>query len=960
MHTLKKPFYLLTLIAVSINTFSCTHWSSGPASKSPIVNTKQFIFEGKRSGEGYFSSNGQQMIYQSERGKSNPFFQIYLRNMQTGTSKRLSPGYGKTTCAWIHPTKNLALFSSTHLDPTAKVKQKSEYQRRKSPHRKHYSWSYDKYYDIFSVNKTTKKLKRLTFSKGYDAEASYSPKGKYIAFASNRLGYTQKLSPLDKKLFAKNSSYMMDIYIMDSNGNNVKQLTTTKGYDGGPFFSPKGKKIVWRKFSASGETAEIYTMNIDGSEKKQLTHLNAMSWAPFYHPSGDYIIFTTNLHGHSNFELYIVDSKGTQKPKRVSFHPGFDGLPVFHPNGKEIYWTTQKSRTTGSQLYKAKWDDKKARQLLNLPPEELNPTSLSPSISTKDLKKEISYLSSKNLKGRLSGSPEENIYTQKIASLLQSFNLKPAGDKGTYFQKFPFISSVKVNKKKNNLYLYTKGIKNKLTLNQDWVPLGFSGEGFTKKHELVFVGYGIKKHKTPNHRAYNSYRNLNVKNKWVISFRFSPENLTTKQKQEIKSFSQLSYKVSIAKQLGAKGVIFVSGPTSQVKKELININYKSGSTSQNFPVISITDKIAADLLGKTKKEFTNIQKNLDTGKLISGFNISHKKIQSKIHLTKTLSYGINVLAKLTFPRAQKSIIVGAHADHLGSKETKYSLASVKNNIHFGADDNASGVASVIEVAHFLSQNKDFLNQGKKNIIFAFWSGEELGLLGSQYYVDKLKSSKNKITSYINLDMIGRLKKNLILQGLGSSSQWQNLIEKVNAVNSLSIKTQSSPYLPTDAMSFYLEGIPILSFFTGVHEDYHTPTDTAEKINYSGLKKISLWLVNLIKTLSKENINISYNKVKHSPRKTRGGFRVSLGTIPNYSQKDSVIGVQLHGVKSKSPAERSGLKKADIIISLSGINIENIYDFVYALQTLKANQSVNMLVLRNKRKIKLNITPESRI
>lgn len=949
-------------MTLSICTFSCTYWpsTSNVINQSPISNIQQFIFKGQRSGEGYFSTNGKSMIYQSERSKANPFFQIYLYNMQTGRSERLSPGYGKTTCSWIHPTKNLALFSSTHLDPKAKLKQKLEYQKRKSPDNKHYSWSYDKYYDIFSVNKITKKLKRLSFAKGYDAEASYSPNGKYIVFASNRLGYTQKLSPLEKKLFIKSSSYMMDIYIMNSDGSNIKQLTTKRGYDGGPFFSPDGKKIVWRKFSISRKTAEIYTMNIDGSEKKQLTHLNAMSWAPFYHPSGDYIIFTTNLHGHTNFELYIIDSKGAQKPKRVSFHPGFDGLPVFHPNGKEIYWTTQKSRTAPSQLYKALWNDKKARQLLHLPDTEPSIINLSPLISTKDLKREISYLSSSLLKGRASGSPEEKIYTQKIATLLQSFGLKPAGDNGTYFQKFPFTSSVKVNKKNNALYIYSKKTKTQLVLNQDWSPLGFSGKGNSKKYELVFAGYGIKKHKTPNHRAYNSYRNLNVKNKWVVSFRFSPENLTTKQKQEIKPFSQLSYKASIAKQLGAKGIIFVSGPTAQVKKELISLNYKSGSTSHYFPIISITDKIGAQLLGKTKKEFTTIQKNLDTGKLIFGFNIPNKKIQSKIHLTRTISRGINVLAKLTLSKAANSIIVGAHADHLGSTTNPHSLASAKSSIHFGADDNASGVASILEVAHFLSKNKNFLHQGKQNIIFAFWSGEELGLLGSQYYLKKLKKSKNKITSYINLDMVGRLNKKLVLQGLGSSTKWQNLIEKVNAINPLSIQTQNSPYLPTDAMSFYLEKFSILSFFTGVHKDYHTPTDTAEKINYSGLKQISLWLANLIKTISIENIKIPYKKVKHSPRKTRGGFRVSLGTIPNYSQKEEIIGVQLHGVKSKSPAERAGLKKGDIIISLSGINIENIYDFVYALQTLKANQTIDIIVLRNNNKKNLSITPESRL
>lgn len=522
------------------------------------------------------------------------FFQIYLQNLKTGKRKKLSPGYGKTTC----------------------------------------SWSYDKHYDIFSVDKTSKKLTRLSFAQGYDAEASYSPNGKYIAFASNRLGYTQKLSPKEQRLFNTNSSYMMDIYIMDEDGKNIKQLTTSKGYDGGPFFSPDGKRILWRKFSVSGKTAEIYTMNIDGSDKKQLTKLNAMSWTPFYHPSGDYIIFTTNLHGHRNFELYSVDIRGTQKPKRVSFHPGFDGFPVFHPKGKTLCWTTQKSRTVPSQVYTALWDDHKARKLLNLPLAEPSIINLSPQISQSDLKKEVFYLSSKKLQGRATGSAEEKVYTKKIANLLQSFGLRPAGDNNTYFQKFSFVSSIKVNPKKNALYLHKNNKIIKLRLKKDWLPLSFSGEARTKKLSLVFAGCGIKKHKSLNHRTYNSYRGLDVKNKWVVSFRFIPENLKSKQKQDLKIFSQLSYKASIAKQLGAKGIIFISGPTSQVKKELISLEYKAGSNSKGFSVISVSDKVGATLLDKTEKELKNIQVKLDSGKLISGFNIPSIQLQSQIQLNK--------------------------------------------------------------------------------------------------------------------------------------------------------------------------------------------------------------------------------------------------------------------------------------------------------------------------------------
>ncbi len=320
----------------------------------------------KRVGEAYYRADQQWMVYQAEVADENPFYQIYLKNLSNGHINRVSPGIGKTTCSWIHPKEDKVLFSSTHDDPNASVKMAEELEQRKSGERRSYAWDYDAYYDIYETDLEGNKIKNLTNVMGYDAEASWSPDGQYIAFASNRRAYTDQLTEEEAELFKKDPSSLIDIYIMDADGSNVKRLTHNNSYDGGPFFSPDGKRIVWRRFAPSGREAEVFTMNIDGSDQKQITRLNALSWAPFYHPSNRYVIFSTNLHGHGNFELYIVDVDGEKEPVRVTNKTGFDGLPVFTPDGNYLTWTSDRVPARKGHLFHGKWDHQKAMKSLAL------------------------------------------------------------------------------------------------------------------------------------------------------------------------------------------------------------------------------------------------------------------------------------------------------------------------------------------------------------------------------------------------------------------------------------------------------------------------------------------------------------------------------------------------------------------------------------------------------------------
>ena len=328
-----------------------------------LLNTRQLVVDGSRSGEGYFSADGTEFIYQAEM-PGNPFYQIYLMDLETEEFHMVSTGIGLTTCSWIHPTEELVLFSSTHEDPQALLKQQEEMAFRASGEDRPYGWDYDPYYDIYITDKDGGNMVKVTDTFGYDAEGSFSPDGSKILFASNREAYSRQLSIAELALLEDDSSYFMDLYIMDADGSNVEQLTFSPGYDGGPFFNAKGDKIVWRRFNPDGNSAEVWTMNVDGSGARQLTANAMVNWGPYFHPSDEYIIYSTNTLGHANFELFMVDIEGTRPPIRVTNTEGTDILPVFSPDGLTLTWSTTRTPGGASQIHTADWNHALAMELL--------------------------------------------------------------------------------------------------------------------------------------------------------------------------------------------------------------------------------------------------------------------------------------------------------------------------------------------------------------------------------------------------------------------------------------------------------------------------------------------------------------------------------------------------------------------------------------------------------------------
>ncbi len=983
-----------------------------------LSDIRQLTFDGRRAGEGYFSKDGRQLVFQSEREPGNPFFQIYLMDRETGDIHRISPGIGKTTCAWVHADGSKVLYASTQYDAAAEQKQTDELKLRASGEKPRYSWDYDPTYDLVEFDVKTGDYQRLTQAEGYDAEGSYSPDGKWICFASNRRAYSGELTAEEQELFDIDPASAMDLYLMRSDGSQLKRLTTAIGYDGGPFFSPDGQQICFRRFSKDGATAEIMLMNVDGSNQRAVTRMGAMSWAPFFHPSGDYLIFTTNRHGFGNFELYMIDVEGRHAPVRVSYRAGFDGLPVFAPNGNSLLWTSNGGNSQ-SQIFEAKWNDATARQLLGLNKTAQEPASGSlaeaansarltaPGFSAADIGRHVDYLCRPELGGRLTGTEGERNATAYVAAYLESLGLKPAGRDGTFFHEFEFVSSVKLGPK-NTLAMTRVAVGDEARpepaqyeVNEDWRPVFFSQEGQLEQTAVVFAGYGIVApppeatsgaptvaQSAFNSGEYDSYVHLDVTDKWVMVFRNMPQEISAERRQHLARYSGARYKAMVARDRGAKGLIFVSGPTSQVRSQLMPLEMDGTLGATSLSVISVSDNLATQWMQVAGEDLKEIQSELDAGEMAMGFELNGLQVSVNIDIEPVNSHGRNVLALLsagdnlaaTTAAMPEMVVIGAHIDHLGSGGGGGSLAKEeeRGGVHRGADDNASGVAGMLEIAQYLGGEITSERSGlKRDILFAAWSGEELGLRGSQAFADDFTelfpdraqsiasasattgppSLYPAICANLNLDMIGRLRENLVLQGIGSSPYWSGAIERRNAVVQLPLVLQNDCHLPTDASTFFLHGVPILSAFTGSHEEYHTPRDVPELVNYDGAAKVARLMALITRDLVLADTRPLYQEQTAEPE-MRANLTAYLGTIPDYTQTD-VKGVKLSGVTKGAPAEAGGMQSGDIIVELAGRKIENIYDYTYAIEALKVGQPTAAKVQRGKQTVELQITPASR-
>ncbi len=656
----------------------------------------------------------------------------------------------------------------------------------------------------------------------------------------------------------------------------------------------------------------------------------------------------------------------------------------------------------------------------------------------------VDYLCRPELAGRMTGSKGEELATLYVAAVFDQLGLKPIGDDGTSFQEFDFTAGVDLGT--TNELRVAQSDAAELVTRKDWQPLAFAKNGQVPESEVVFAGYGIvapKDSENGDNDEYDSYVHLDVQDKWVVALRYMPAEISPERRQHLGGHSSLRYKAMVARDRGARGLILVSGPQSKVKNQLIKLQFDGSMAGASIPVLSVTDEVVERWLEAMGKSLNDLQIKLDTGEPKMGFAINGLKLSANVDIKKVRQTGRNVVARLQAGDrpSEQAVMVCAHIDHLGAKGNSSSLAreDEKEKIHFGADDNASGIAAMLEVAEYLSNQVRIGKLTlKRDVIFAAWSGEELGLIGSNYFANNWPkvpahgghphaknphanasihgvasaSSKTKshgvnphgdphaanphddphaakshaadphaadphaenaahdhspqsnslyprIAACLNMDMVGRFEKRLVLQGVGSSSIWKSEIERRNAPIGLPITLQNDSYLPTDASTFFMRGVPILSAFTGSHSDYHTPRDTPDKLNYEAAAKIAKFMGLVTRSITLRDEAPDYvSQAAPEKGKRRARLRAYLGTIPDYAESD-VKGLKLSGVAKAGPAAKAGLQAGDLIVELAGKKIDNIYDYTYAIEALKIGQPVKTIVQRGDKRITLEVTPGSR-
>ena len=567
----------------------------------------------------------------------------------------------------------------------------------------------------------------------------------------------------------------------------------------------------------------------------------------------------------------------------------------------------------------------------------------------------IKYLASPEMRGRESGSPELEKAAQYIAAQFKADGLKPLDGK-SYLQPFEVTTSAKPGKA-NRFEFVLKGDSQTLQPNKEFQPFSFSERGKASA-EVVFAGYGI----TAPEYNYDDYAGLDVKGKFVLVLKHEPQEYDEKSVFDGKVYTDHAQdysKAANARRHGAAGVILINDRINHktAGDDLEAFGSSTGPTDAGILFVQVKEQVVAPWFKAEGKDLMDLERGIDTDVKPRSFAFKGLEVRENVDVERVIKTVHNVLGYMP-GETDEYLIIGAHYDHLGLGGT-FSLApSLTGTVHPGADDNASGTSGVIELARHFSA----LPKPKRGILFMTYAGEELGLLGSGYYANHPELPLNKAVTMINMDMIGRVRDGkLYIGGAGTGTTLRKDLDGITPRFPLHVDySDNSGYGSSDHTSFTAKQVPVLFFFSGLHGDYHKPSDTWDKIDAPAAVEVLQLVADIADRLDAQADRPEFVRVEEKQNNphagqlsgSAGGYGPYFGSIPDFAEPPR--GVRFADVTPASPAGKAGLKAGDILVQFGVDPIQNLYDFTYALRAHKAGDEVEVEVLRNDKSLKVKV------
>lgn len=556
----------------------------------------------------------------------------------------------------------------------------------------------------------------------------------------------------------------------------------------------------------------------------------------------------------------------------------------------------------------------------------------------------IKYLASPELKGRLTGTPEGNQAAQYVAEQFAHAQLKPLGS--NYFQDFEVTARTGLSDR--DILAFEEGGKSrKLKQSTEFVPLNLSGNG-KAKGSIVFAGYGI----TAPEYHYDDYAGMDVRDKIVLMLRHEPQENDSKSVFEGKNLTGhalFSSKVVNAKLHGAKAVLIVNDRPNHPgdDDELLKFAPLTATEDYGILVDQISVRVAEECLARSQKNLKQVMDEIDREGKPDSFPLDSAMTATVVIDLQQEKKKVHNVVGYWPGQTGEYVILGAHYDHLGTGQQDSLAPSQIGTVHPGADDNASGTAGVIELARSISAG----GVHRRGFLFMCFAGEEEGLLGSAYYAAHPLKPLPDAVAMINMDMIGRLRDNkLYIGGVGTGSTFKTLVEQATKHTGFGAdQSEAGGYGASDHTSFTAKQVPTLFFFSGLHSDYHKPSDTWDKINAPDAVRVLREVSEIARDLADAPERPQFVKVAPNPHSGNmdtsggGGYGPYFGSVPDFGGPPH--GVRFSDVREGSPAAKAGLRGGDVLVEFDGKPIDNLYDFTYALRQHKPGDRVQVKVLR---------------